>query len=223
MIDLVARVVSGSSLAGARSSLTLLLLGVAGRMGWLEGPEDSWFASDIGLAVLLALTVMEEFAEQDEDMQAVLTAVNYGVRGTGGALTAWTLQHAGAEQLPTWVAPLVGAGLAVGTHHLRSKLHASLRGVGDGLLSPRSWLGWLEVGGVVGLCVAIVLAPAIALVFVVLATIAGALALVLRRVADRQLNYRACPQCGQLARKEAWRCPHCRAGIPIERWLGQPS
>lgn len=223
MAELIARVLSGSSLAGTRSSLTLLLLGIAGRMGWLGGLDDSWFASDVGLAVLLALTVLEEFAEQDEDMQAVLTAINYGVRGTGGALTAWTLQQTGADELPTWLAPVLGAGLAVGTHHLRSKLHASLRGVGDGMLSPRTWLGWLEVGGVLGLCVAIVLAPAIALAFVVLAAIAAGIALVVRRLADRRLNYRACPHCGRLARKEAWRCPHCRNTVQIERWLGQPS
>jgi hypothetical protein len=223
VVELIARMLSGSSLAGARSSLTLLLLGIAGRMGWLAGLGDSWFASDFGLAVLLAMTVLEEFAEQDEDMQAVLTAINYGVRGTGGALTAWTLQQTGAQDLPTWLAPVLGAGLAIGTHHLRSKLHASLRGLGEGMLSPRTWLGWLEVGGVLGLCVAIVLAPLVALAFVVLAAIAGSVALVLRRVADRKLNYRPCPHCGRLARKEAWRCPHCRNTMQIERWLGQPS
>lgn len=222
MIQLAAQLLSGSSLAGARSSLTLLLLGIAGRAGWLPQFEDTWFATDVGLAMLLAVTVMEEFVEQDEDMQSVLAAINYGVRGTGGAITAWALQETGGE-FPPWVAIGVGAATAIGTHHLRMKLHDSLKGTGDTMLSPRTWLNWLELGGVVGVAAAVVFAPAIALVFVVLAAILGAIALVIRRVADRKLNYRDCPTCRKPARLEAWRCPHCRNNLNIERWIGQEN
>lgn len=221
MMQLIAQVISGSSLAGARSSLTLLLLGFAGRMGWLPQFSESWFATDVGLALLLAVTVVEEFVEQDEDMQSVMTAINYGVRGTGGALTAYALQATGGEELPVWVAAGVGAVISVATHDLRMRLHSSLHGVGDGVLSPRTWLNWLELGGVVGVCAAIVFAPFLALGFIVLATVAGGLALLVRRIADRKLNYRDCPACRKSTRVEAWRCPHCRQNIPIERWLGQ--
>jgi hypothetical protein len=223
MAQLIAQLLSGSSLAGARSSLTLLLLGLAGRMGWLPQFEDTWFASNVGLALLLGVTVIEEFVEQDEDMQSVMAAINYGIRGTGGALTAYALQQTGGEELPPWVAAALGAGVAVATHDLRMRLHHTLHGVGDNMLSPRTWLNWLELGGVVGVCAAIVFAPMIALGFIVLATVAGALALIVRRIADKSLNYRDCPACQKSARVEAWRCPHCRQNIPIERWLGQQT
>ncbi len=219
--ELVARLLSTSALAGTRGSLTLLGLALAARFGLL-GAVQPWMTSNVGLGLLLALVVLEELAEQDEDLQALFDLFAYALRGGAGVLAAGTIQ-ASAEgagvALPEWGAALLGAGVATATHHLRAKLHEQLHGIGDGLLSPRTWLAWLELGGVVGLLVAMVFAPAIALGFVVLAS-AGGLAVVLgKRAAENRIWRRPCPSCGQRARVEASRCPGCKQALLVQTWL----
>jgi hypothetical protein len=225
--EALARLLSTSALAGTRSSLTLLLLALAARLELFAGfaGASAWMTSDLGLGLLLALVVLEELAEQDEDLQALFDLAAYAIRGGAGALAAHSL-HGAAElsgatgiELPEWGATLLGAGVAVGTHHLRANLHTQLVGLGDSLLSPRTWLAWLELGGVVGLAVAIVFAPMLALAFVVLASLAGAAVIVAKRASEQRLFRRPCPGCGARVRVEASRCPSCKVAVPVQRWL----
>jgi hypothetical protein len=220
--EALARLISTSALAGTRASLTLLCLGLAARLELIAAPHP-WMSGNVGLAILLALVIVEELAEQDEDLQAVFDVFAYALRGGAGALAANTIQASAAEAglaLPGWGAALLGAALATATHHLRAQLHDQLRGVGDSVLSPRTWLAWLELGGVLGLMVAIVLAPVFALAFVLLASAGGLALLLAKRAAEDRLRRRDCPSCGARARVEASRCPSCKQTIPIERWLG---
>lgn len=218
--ELIARLISTSALAGTRASLTLLCLALAARLDLVSAPQP-WMVSNVGLGILLALVVVEELAEQDEDLQALFDVFAYALRGGAGALAAGSLEGSAAQlgvDIPGWAAALVGAALATGTHHMRSGLHEQLRGVGDGLLSPRTWLAWLELGGVLGLMVAIVFAPILALVFVVLASLAGVALIVSKRALEDRVWRRDCARCGARARVEARRCPSCKQAIPVERW-----
>ncbi|KIG19245.1 hypothetical protein DB30_03801 [Enhygromyxa salina] len=220
--ELVARLVSTSALAGTRASLTLLCLGLAGRFELLAAPHP-WMTSNVGLGVLLALVIVEELAEQDEDLQALFDMVAYALRGGAGALAAGTIQASASGaglEIPQWGAAMVGAGLAVGTHHLRAQLHQQLVGAGEGVLSPRTWLAWLELGGVLGLMVAIVLAPILALGFVVVASLAGVGVIVAKRALEDRVWRRACDGCGARVRVEARRCPGCRQAVEVARWRG---
>lgn len=219
--ELIARLISTSALAGTRASLTLLGLGLAARFELVAAPHP-WMISNIGLGILLALVIIEELAEQDEDLQALFDVFAYALRGGAGALAAGTIQASASEvgvELPTWGAALAGAGIAAGTHHLRARLHEQLHGVGIGVLSPRTWLAWLELGGVLGLMVAIVLAPIVALGFVVVASLAGVLVIVVKRAAEDRVWRRTCEGCGARARVEASRCPGCKGPLVIQRWL----
>ena len=220
MTELVARLISTSALAGTRASLTLLCLALAARFELVAAPQE-WMTTNVGLGILLALAVVEELAEQDEDLQALFDLFAYALRGGAGALAAGSIQASAAAlgvDVPAWGAAVVGAGLATGTHHLRAQLHEQLRGVGDSVLSPRTWLAWLELGGVLGLMVAIVLAPVLALVFVILASV-GALALIgTKRAVEDRVSRRACDHCGARPRVEARRCPSCKQAIPVQRW-----
>jgi len=219
--QLFAQVLAGASAAGVRTSLTLLALGIVGRFGLLELPTTfAWTGSDAGLAVLLALAVFEELVESNEDLQSIGEYANYGLRGVGGALVASGLDAAGVgHDLPPAVPAALGFAVAVGTHHLRMRLHGVLRGLGDDLSSPRRWLVIMEAGGTVGLLVAVFLAPFVALAFVLLAATASGLALLARRAAENRLRRRSCPQCGYRARQEARRCAECRGALGVERWL----
>lgn len=221
MIELLARTLATSALAGTRSSLTLLALALLARVG-MGAPPQAWMISNIGLGILLALVVLEEFAEQDEDLQALFDIFAYALRAGAGVLSAGALQGTAAEagvELPAWGAAITGAVIATATHHLRAQLHQQLQGLGDSLLSPRTWLAWLELGGVVGLLAAVALAPMLALAFVVLASVAGVLTLLGRRAAENRLYRRDCPGCSARARVEASVCPSCKAPLEIQRWL----
>lgn len=222
--EVIARLISTSALAGTRASLTLLCLGLAARFELLAAPHP-WMTSNIGLGVLLALVIVEELAEQDEDLQALFDVFAYALRGGAGALAAGTIQASASEigvelphELSQWGSALLGATLAVGTHHLRAQLHEQLHGVGDSVLSPRTWLAWLELGGVLGLMVAIVLAPIVALGFVITASLAGVGVIAAKRAAEDRLWRRVCEGCGARARVEASRCPGCKQTLEIQRW-----
>ena len=226
LIETIARLLSTSALAGTRASLTLLCLALAARFELLSAPHP-WMTSNIGLALLLALVVAEELAEQDEDLQALFDVAAYALRAGAGALAAGSIEAAAvgvglelSDDVLGVGAALVGAGVATATHHLRAQLHEQLGGVGDSLLSPRTWLAWLELGGVVGLMIAVVFAPVIALGFVVVATLGGVAAVLGKRAAENRIWRRACPSCGARIRVEACRCPSCKQGVPVQTWLG---
>jgi hypothetical protein len=225
--ETIARLLSTSALAGTRASLTLLCLALAARFELLSAPHP-WMTSNVGLALLLALVILEELAEQDEDLQALFDVAAYALRAGAGALAAGTIETAAvgvgvdvSEDVMGVGAALIGAAVATATHHLRAQLHEQLGGIGDSLLSPRTWLAWLELGGVLGLMIAVVFAPAIALGFVVVASLGGVAAVLAKRATEDRIWRRPCPSCGARVRVEACRCPSCKQPVEVRLWLGQ--
>jgi hypothetical protein len=219
-LALVGHLLGVAAASGTRASLTLLALAVATRLGELGLPSElSFLSRDPGLVLLVVLVVLDEMVERDPDLQSALMLANVGIRGAAGALAAWGVHDVAPEGVPEPVLWGVGAAVAIGVHLLRARIGAVVP-AGHGLLDPRAWLGWLEAGGVVGLIVAVLLAPVLALLFVGLATL-GSLALVaLGRAVERARHRRRCPTCGAWARVEASRCPACRGPLPVVRWLG---
>jgi len=222
MTALIAQLLSVSSLSGTRAALTLLALSVAAHMGYLELPEMlSGLDSVSAMTILALLAIFEEVQESDEDLQELLEWVNYGTRALAGGIAAWSVSaEADAEAVST-ISPVLGAGVAAGNNWVRTRLHEQMRGLGDSIMSPRTWLLWLERGGVLGLLAAAFLAPMIALCFILLATIAAAMATVARRRLEQKHFRRGCPSCGHRARIEASLCPSCKGPLEVKKWLAK--
>lgn len=212
---------TAAALAGIRASWVLFTLALASRWGHFAlPPSHAFLATPTGLALLGGFCVLEHFLERDEDLQDLLGSIQYALRGTGALVVAWAFRAPGLEglYLPDWVVGLTAMALALATHHLRMRLYRWFYGFGHSLLSPRTWLLWLETGGLLGALAALILAPWLALTSLLLATL-GSLALgLIRRKADRRLHRRPCT-CGYHARKEASRCPVCRGDLEVQRWL----
>lgn len=221
--QLLSQILAASALAGIRTSWVLLALVLASLNGRLTLPPAlAFLATSTGVSALIGLAVAEHWLEKDEDLQDLLHILQYALRGSGAAMVGWALQ-AGTPHglhLPDWAVCALSGALAMATHHLRMRLFRALYGIGSGLLDPRTWLIWLETGGMVGLLAALVLAPGAALVLVILGLIASQLLTWGRHAADRRMNRRRCA-CGHAARKEASLCPRCRQPLGIERWLGK--
>ena len=122
----------------------------------------------------------------------------------------------------TWLSPagalLVGTivvNFAVGW--ARNRVFEVARDLGVGGIAH-----WLEMFGVVGLIVLVVMIPVGALgITAIAAGIVFMLALMGRLIEatiDRGRR-RACPSCGHMARAEAQRCPSCGSTLSVERRL----
>ena len=216
---LLAHLISVAAATGVRASLGLLALALAARIGWFElAPPMDWLASNPGIAVLVALAALDELVEHDEDLRELLVLANAGVRGAAGAAAAWGIEGGLGDQAPDWLVWILGFGISIGVHLLRARLHEALSGFGDGLHSPRTWLVILESGGVLGLIVALALAPILVGVFV-LGSIAVGVALVLvARLFEAHRGRRPCPNCNHRAREDASLCPNCRTTLQVARW-----
>ena len=213
------QMLSASSLSGSRAALTLLAIALGAHFDWIDLPEAlSMLSTTPAIVALATLAVLEEVIEGDEDLQELLHLVNYATRAGSGAIASWAVTAGADAGSVEMVSPAVGAVVALAAHRLRSQLHEDLRGFGDTVLSPRTWLLWLERGGMLGLLIAMLLAPVIALGFVILASIGAATGLLVRRHLDRVWFRRACPFCAHMARVDASRCPSCKASLEVARW-----
>jgi len=213
--------IASSSATGGRAGLTLLGMAIAGHFGYIDFPEGIVILTTLpGIAGLVGLTLIEELTERDEDMQELLEWISYGTKGAAGALAAWSVDMM-PEGVPPWIATIGGMVLAGATHHYRMKLHETLRGFGDHWLSPRTYLVWLESGGIMGLVVAIVFAPFLAILILLLFFLLGALWLSARWATERKLRRHPCPACGKRIRNEATLCRYCAEPVAVQKWLGQ--
>ena len=218
---LIPQLFTAAALTGVRASWVLLTLVLAARWGHFNLPPAFVFlASPIGVAGLLGLAIIEQQMEKDEDIQNVLYILQYGLRGTGAAVIAWVIRSQAMGVLPIsdWVIACVSASLAMLTHYIRMRLYRLLYGFGAGLLSPRTWLIWLETGGLIGMLVSLILAPWLGLLLVISMAITSLLLAHFRRMVDNRLNRRAC-LCGYSVRLEASICPQCKAPLEIQRLL----
>jgi hypothetical protein len=172
-MKLLSMAVSLGSACGARAEITLLVLAVLGRLGCIDLPASlSWIESTTALGGLAALALLESLTERDEDMYELLALLHYGTRGACGWFVALAAVHTDAN-LPPWALGFIGAAVAIGTHALRVRLHELLQDFELDIVSPRLWLLRLEEGGVIGVCVAAILAPYIALSIIIATTAAG--------------------------------------------------
>ncbi|MEM6291208.1 MAG: zinc ribbon domain-containing protein [Myxococcota bacterium] len=217
---LFAQLLAVSAASGTRASLTLLCMAVAARVTEFALPDAlAFLVTDMGLALLVAVVVLDELVERDPQLQELLVFANVGVRGAAGAIAAWGLEDAVGSVLPDVGVWVVGACVAMAIHGLRMKVAVWIPDGGEGWLNPRTWLGWLEVGGVLGIVVAVFLAPFLALAIVVVATVLGAIAWQAGRQLEQTRRRRPCPHCGAKAREEASRCPSCHQPLNITHWL----
>ena len=215
---LASKVLGLGAASGVRASSSLLVVALLARFGWLELPQQlSWLRSAVAIGALLGVTVLEAAAERDDDVQQVLEHLQYGLRALAGAAVAVVVLASGSQapgELHLAAAGLVAAGTAVATHGLRMRLHRALYVVQSDAFHPRKWVNRLEDGGVIGVAVAAVLAPLVALGVVA----AGLCATLLGAWLAHQVEAwwrRPCPACARPIRVEASRCPSCRADVPV--------
>ncbi|MBI5536445.1 MAG: DUF4126 family protein [Deltaproteobacteria bacterium] len=218
--EVAAKFLGIGTASGTRAALAMLVVAAMGRAGVLDVPASiSFLTSTPALGALLAATVVEELLERDDDAQQLIAMMKYGLHGTGGVLLGYVLVERFHLPLQGWPIAVIGGAVAVLTHNLRMRVHDALRAITAGITSPRRWLSWLEAGGVIGLTVSVILAPFVALAFVVVATIAAAALWGLFGLLERARR-RMCPTCGRMVRAEARLCPHCKEALPVGRWVG---
>jgi len=218
-LALLGQLLGIAAASGTRASLTVLLVALVARFGDTGLPgELAFLSSNVGLALLAALVVLDEVVDRDPELQELLSLTNVGVRGAAGAVSAWGIDGMMGDTTPDAVTWLVGAGIAIGVHLVRVR---ALQYVPEGTkgFGPRTWVAWLEAGGVFGLIAAVFLAPLLALAFAVLATLGGVTVLLVARSIEHTRHRRPCPHCRTPIRKEASRCRSCGNPVSIERRL----
>ena len=147
---------------------TALLLGLAGRLGWAETPEQlqrPWV-----LAVLTVLYLLEFVVDKIPWADSAWDAVHTVVRPVGGALLGVGLAHTGGDTSPL-LAGLVGGGFALTGHAAK----ASTRAAANASPEPVSniVLSFAE-DGIVAAMVALALAfPLLAGILAVVAAVAS--------------------------------------------------
>lgn len=219
---LVAQVLTASGFSGGRPFLVLTLL--AGAMRWDQGGLESvWQTSDLALACFAVLAVIEYGTRTDADFEELLRPFLRVLSVVSGALVADMIATAGVESAsvsqvatsaagvaaPSYGLMTLGAATALGVQVLREKLLVMLQDFS----SPRRLLRWLETGGVVGLILAVLLAPVFAVIITVAALFFGVFVSGLMRAASRRRDAktRTPCECGFALRHESFRCPACGA------------
>lgn len=203
------RLLGLSAASGARGALVLVVLGLAGRFLGVElhGPWAHLSRPEV-LGALGALALFEAWAERDDDLRSLAALALAGVQAASGGAAALAV----ADQLPPWAAGALGVAVALGVSWARSHLHRLLGAVRSEVADPRRWLARLEGGGALGVAVAALLAPVLAVGLVLLAALVGLAVARLARAVEAAWR-RPCPACGAAIRVEASRCPRCRAEV----------
>ncbi|WP_224362138.1 DUF4126 family protein [Hyalangium versicolor] len=216
----VAQLLGLSSASGTRAGLSLLAVAVASHDGYVSlPPELQWMALPGAMAAFAVILIFEMITVRDEDMHSLLGLVQYGLSAGSGALAVMGSLNVETQQLPEWAVGGGGALLAVATLGLRRRVHNEFVGLESHVFHPVKWLNRFQEGGVLGLCVAVFMAPALALVLVVLMAAAGVAAALVAHRMEARLFRRPCPSCGASIRVEASRCAHCRAEVPVAKPL----
>jgi hypothetical protein len=217
---LISQAIGLSGASGTRAGLCLLAVALASHQGYVSlPPELAWMAHPGAMAGFGVILVFEMLTDRDEDMRLLLGLVQYGLSAGSGALSVMASLDVSTGQVPEWAVGAGGAALAVGTLALRRRVHTEFAGLESEFFHPVKWLNRLQEGGVLGLCVAIFVAPALALVVVGVMVLAGVLAAVMAHRMEARLFRRPCPSCGAAIRVEASRCVRCRADVPVVKQL----
>jgi hypothetical protein len=170
-------VVASSWSAGISLYGVLAVLGIAGRLEWIEGPpflEQTWV-----IAVALVLFVVELVVDKIAVVDSIWDAVHTVLRPVGGALIG-TLAPGQEAPLPLMLG--LGAVLALSSHSAKASVRAMVNTSPEPISNVV--VSTLE-DGLVGLVMALAIAyPKVALVVTaVLAVFSGVVAVVLFRAA----------------------------------------
>jgi hypothetical protein len=203
------RLLGLSAASGTRGALVLVVLGLAGRFLGVElhGPWAHLARPEV-LGALGALALFEAWAERDDDLRSLAALALTGVQAASGGVAGLAL----GDRLPPWAAGALGVGVALGVSWARGHLHRLLGAVRSEVADPRRWLSRLEGGGALGVAVAALLAPVLAVGLVLLAALVGLAVARLARAVEAAWR-RPCPACGAAIRVEASRCPRCRTAV----------
>jgi len=220
---LAAQVLAASGLAGGRPFLVLALLAGVLRLEMAE-VEGLWLTSNAALISLAVLAAIEYGTRTDADFEELLRPLWRILSVCAGALVADViatlgLESAGDASAAIGIASLssdsassyglvgLGAAAALSAQMLRERALVMIQE----LSSPGRLLRWLETGGVVGVTLAVLLAPVFAVAIVVGVLVFGVVIGGTLRVVRQRLDARtrsACA-CGFSVRHEASRCPSC--------------
>ncbi|MFI5167556.1 MAG: DUF4126 domain-containing protein [Thermoanaerobaculales bacterium] len=156
-----------AAVAGLRAFLPLAVLGLAGRLGWIElGPSFSWLSSAPALLTFWSACLAELLGDKIPVVDHALDAVGTVLRPLAGAvaLAAVTTQVG-----PLWrtVLAIMAGGGAAGLVHLgkaKTRLGSSL--LSFGVVNPLLSLGEDILS--FGLAILAVLVPILALILLVL-------------------------------------------------------
>ena len=160
-----------ASAAGLNTSLPLLVVGLAARLGLLTlwAPYDA-LASDVALGGLLVLAVLEIVGDKVPALDSAVHAVQWPLTMAAGAIL-FASQQSIVQDVSPGLAILVGVLTAGGVHTLRA------------MVRPAINLGTFGLGGPVvsvvedllalGLSVAALLAPILAVVLALALVVVG--------------------------------------------------
>jgi hypothetical protein len=188
-VDLLIAMLAGLALSAAvgfRIFVPLLLVGVAGRLGYLQlTPEMAWLASDAALVALATATVLEVSAYYVPWLDNLLDTLTTPMAIMAGVL-AWAAVTPELSPLLRWTLAIVAGGatagaIQTGTALLRLQSSGVTAGLGNVVLATGELLGSLT------LTVLAMLVPLLAagLVLVVLVALGWRLARLLRTTSGR--------------------------------------
>jgi hypothetical protein len=166
-VSLLLALVSGIAIAaacGLRAFLPLLGLGLAARFGILHlRPGAEWMAGDPALWALGIATVFEIAADKVPVVDHALDAVGTLIRPAAAWLGAFAMLQGWGSPWAQIAAFVLGAG-ALAVHGVKAKTRLGSSVATAGHANPL--LSVLEDSGVLVLVVAAILAPLLALAFV---------------------------------------------------------
>ena len=178
----IATLIAASWSAGVNAYLTVLLLGVSGRLGWAETPEalqQTWVL--IAAGVLFAIEfVVDKIPLLDSGWDAVHTLI----RPVIGAAIGVAIADPDTNQ---WIAAVLGGGLAFTGHAAKASTRLAINSSPEPVTNSLASLG--EDGVVATIVVLSMTYPRVAAVSAIVAMISFAIiAFVLLRLARRGLG-----------------------------------
>jgi hypothetical protein len=124
-----------ASAAGLNAYIPLLLLGIAGRLGYADlGAPYTLLSSNAGLAVLAILLIVELLADKVPGVDHVNDIINTVVRPAAGGLLFVT--SAGAGQLDPTLAAMLGLVTAGSVHATKAGFRPLVTATTGGLGNP---------------------------------------------------------------------------------------
>jgi hypothetical protein len=146
---------------------TALLLGLAGRFGWADTPEElqrPWV-----LGVLAALYAVEFVVDKVPWLDSVWDAVHTAIRPIGGALLGVSLVgDAGSSEA---LAALLGGGFSLSAHGAKASTRAAINTSPEPVTNVVA--SFTEDGIVAGMVALALVSPAVAGVVAVILTVAS--------------------------------------------------